>query len=353
MYRHILERILAAFCALAGVCFASPLNAENPNSTTASALGQERPSRIQVLKSDEAWQLLSVDPENPGQSLPAWARALATPLPRTTGNMLKLDYLHRVDSPLDAKLRAKIRWVAGHANRCAFSEHYALADLRRAGADQAEIDALVKRAEAGSKSETSLLQFAHTLTLDGSAVTDKEVATLIADYREKQVMAMVLLIAYANFQDRLLLTLGLSDKDETSLEPIAVQAAKGKTKETTYQAAKREPIQAASVQSRLPAVHPDWSEFNFTQIQERLESQRSRKPRIKLPDAANAKKEGDSARPKRRTRVRWTLVCMTYQPQLSKAWFACMGSFRRESKQDRVFEESLFWVITRSLQCFY
>ena len=28
-------------------------------------------------------------------------------------------------------------------------------------------------------------------------------------------------------------------------------------------------------------------------------------------------------------------------------------SFGEEAKQDRVFEESLFWVVTRSLACFY
>jgi hypothetical protein len=30
-----------------------------------------------------------------------------------------------------------------------------------------------------------------------------------------------------------------------------------------------------------------------------------------------------------------------------------MRAFREDSRQDRVFEETLFWVITRSLHCFY
>jgi hypothetical protein len=42
-----------------------------------------------------------------------------------------------------------------------------------------------------------------------------------------------------------------------------------------------------------------------------------------------------------------------YQPELAAGWFACLGAFNRDAKQDRVFEESLFWVITRSLHCFY
>ena len=52
-------------------------------------------------------------------------------------------------------------------------------------------------------------------------------------------------------------------------------------------------------------------------------------------------------------RIRWSLVCMGYQPELTLAWFACTRAFAEEAKQDRVFEESLFWVVTRSLQCFY
>ena len=34
-------------------------------------------------------------------------------------------------------------------------------------------------------------------------------------------------------------------------------------------------------------------------------------------------------------------------------WIKTTRTFGSESKQDRVFEESLFWVVTRSLRCFY
>jgi hypothetical protein len=45
--------------------------------------------------------------------------------------------------------------------------------------------------------------------------------------------------------------------------------------------------------------------------------------------------------------------CIGYQPELAAAWSACTRAFGREANQDRVFEESLFWVVTRTLQCFY
>ena len=52
-------------------------------------------------------------------------------------------------------------------------------------------------------------------------------------------------------------------------------------------------------------------------------------------------------------KIRWSLVCMGYQPELTLAWLHAMRTFGEESKQDRVFEETLFWVVTRSLNCFY
>ena len=58
-------------------------------------------------------------------------------------------------------------------------------------------------------------------------------------------------------------------------------------------------------------------------------------------------------KPEKPVRIRWSLVTMGYQPELAAAWSACTRAFGQEAKQDRVFEESLFWVVTRSLRCFY
>ena len=41
------------------------------------------------------------------------------------------------------------------------------------------------------------------------------------------------------------------------------------------------------------------------------------------------------------------------RPSLALAWSACTRAFGEEAKQDRVFEESLFWVVTRQIHCFY
>src|SRR5262249_43155093 len=93
-------------------------------------------ARLPLPGDAQAWKRLPARARPP---LPAWARALAGPLPRTTAAMLRLDYLHRARNPLDARLRAKVRWVAARANGSAYGQAYALADLKRAGASAAEV----------------------------------------------------------------------------------------------------------------------------------------------------------------------------------------------------------------------
>ncbi len=174
--------------------------------------GKAKPaaSLVPLLKDEEAWKRLPPAEKGANQPLPSWALALADTLPQTTSRMLELDYLQREKSPLDPKLRAKMRWVAAHANRCGYGETYALADLRRAGADETTIKALTGDRANWPADERAALTFARKLTLNADQVTDDEVTDLIKAYGEKKVVAMVLMLAYANFQDRLVTTLGLT-----------------------------------------------------------------------------------------------------------------------------------------------
>lgn len=151
---------------------------------------------------------MPVEPRT-GETLPSWARILAGQTPRMAAGLLHLDFVHRAHSPLDPKLRPEMRWVAAHANHCAYSEAYALADARRAGLDDAGIDAL-RRADYSKlpAAEKAALEFARKMTVNSYSVTDPEFATLVKAYSEKNAAAMVMLMAYSNFQDRFLLCLG-------------------------------------------------------------------------------------------------------------------------------------------------
>lgn len=309
---------------------------------------------LPVLDDESAWRRLPPLEQGQRQRLPVWARMLVDSLPRTTAAMLELDALHRAHSPLGVILALKVRWTVAKANRCPYSIACAEADLRRAGFDDAGLASLVGDAAGLSHNERMTLDFARRLTLVADMITNEEVARLGEIYGDKNLTALVLLIAHANFQDRFLLALGAVAKLGAPLPPLDVRFAKvGKDGGISV------PERLLPETSTAPAVpesidDPEWRSLDFAALQRNLDAQRERPGRIRVPDweevAATLPVE---QRPKHPVHIRWSLVCRGYQPELAAGWGACTRNFAEESKQDRVFEESLFWVITRTIHCFY
>lgn len=353
-------------------------------------LDRQRQERFVALTNDEAWKRLPPAEKGAGWPLPAWARVLAASLPHTTAGMLELECLHRTKSPLSPILRAKVRLAVARANRCAYSEAYAADDLQRAfehptlrklvpgDINLTKMIARELRLADDSKDVSSLeravLAFARKLTQAAYTVTDAEVEELtqllgeeeltrrlgsavFAERRElvrslgqEQLVALVLLVAYANFQDRLLLALDVPVEPGGPLPPEDIRFRKGAVTSAVRPGRK----DTASPNGNPPPTDAAWLALNFDQLQQRMEQQRSRPARIRVPTWEEASR---SLPPERRagrpTAIRWSLVCYGYQPELTAAWLGTMGTFGQEARQDRVFEESLFWVITRELQCFY
>jgi len=309
-------------------------------------------SRVPVLAEEDAKRKLPRMEHGGDQPLPVWARVLAAPLPNTTAAMLRLDYLHRAKSPLDPVLRGKVRWTAAHLNRCSYSEAYASADLRRAGVRDEDIRALAGELANLPEQERAALVFARKMTLDAATVTDDEMARLRQLHGDKNVVALTLLLAYASFQDRLLGALGVDVEPDGPYPPREVIVAK----DVRAAAPERPRLQdrAAASSSGLFA-DAEWTALEFGDLQKAMEAQRARPTRIPVPTWEEARKslppESYANRPP--LRIQWSLVCLGYQPELASAWSACTRAFAEDSKQDRVFEELLFWVVTRSLRCFY
>ena len=86
-----------------------------------------------------------------------------------------------------------------------------------------------------------------------------------------------------------------------------------------------------------------------------MAAQSERAPRVPVPtfEAVKAALPPDTFGPGRTVKVRWSLTVMGYQPAVAQAWLNCLRTFEAEAKQDRKFEESAFWVVTRSVDCFY
>jgi alkylhydroperoxidase family enzyme len=325
-----------------------------PERTTAPAklTPAGRQSRLPTLTDEEAWRHLPAAEAGAGRPLPAWARALAAAMPRTTAAMLELDYLQREKSPLGSRLRGLMRWAVAHANRCAYSEAYALADLRRAGVGDAILRSLTGEQAGLSAEEAKALAFARKLTLEADALTDAEMAQLMKTRGERQVVAMVLLVAYANFQDRLVLALGLPLEEGGPLPPLDVRFARAATAGEPKAPPRPAPQETALPEGARRGNDVAWSPADFERLQQAMNGQRARQPRIAVPSWEEVRKQLPM-QPPRPVRIRWSLVCIGYQPDLALGWSACTRAFGEEVKQDRVFEESLFWIVTRTLNCFY
>jgi alkylhydroperoxidase family enzyme len=277
--------------------------------------------------------------------LPEWAKVLAGPLPKTTARMLELDYLHREKNPLGPVLAARIRGVVATALGSTYGDQTALADLRRAGLSSQELFKGVNFSPA----ELAAFSFAKKLTEEGHAITDAEFAGLLKHYGPEKVTAIVHTVAYANFHNRILLALGI--KGESPVLPAV--PAKFDFDGWKTPAPSRPPWDdVKTVTTEGPHVRVDWSEHNFDHLNSTLEKQKERKLRIPLPDKSVF--AGLAGREKQQAEtISWMTVSAGYQLEMTRAWFACLAAYYEEASLDRVFGNSVFWVVTRTNDCFY
>jgi alkylhydroperoxidase family enzyme len=305
--------------------------------------------RVPLLSDAEVWDRLPDAESTKSGRLPSWAQALARALPQTTAATLEVDYVQRTRSPLDPKLRAQVRWAAARANRSPYGEAYALADLRRAGADENEIAALQDDWKHLSESRRLAVEFAHKLTLHAYRITDEEVAALRAHHGDRNTVALVQCVAYANFQDRLVLSLGLPVEEDGPLPPIAVPFRK------PYQGGGAAPPRRSSAEPSSQRVSAaEGTRLDFDLLRAATEAQKERAPRIPVPSMEEVRRLLPPTFTADWTlKINWSRVCLGYQPELALAWTNAPRTFAAESKQDAIFEESLFWVVTSSLHCYY
>lgn len=320
--------------------------AAEPSSPDAAAF-------VPLLSEEAARAALPPRQRDRGQKLPAWARALAGPLPRTTAAMLELDLLHRARTPLDPRLAGKLRYATARANRCEYAQAYALADLAREGVDPMAI-AKLQTGDWREDEHEAEMKFATRIALNANRATDAEVADLIARRGEAETTGIVLLLAYANFHQRLVQTLGIAVEEEGPLPPVDVRFEDLSAPGGITAPPRTLPDPAPT---DVPDELPDddaWKALSFEQLQANKGSQQERSSRIRIPkwdDVRGFLDPGRSAGPP--LRVTWSLVCVGYQPAMARAWGACTRAFARDAAQDRAFEETLFWVHTRALECFY
>ncbi len=302
---------------------------------------------------DEVWLQLPTPTAGRDLPLPNWAKAVAGHLPKTAAALLQLDYAQRTKSPLDSKLRAKMRFEVAKVNRCEYAKRTALLDLLHAGATSDELLRLVSGVDAWLPDEQEPLSFAQKLSTDAARVPDAEFDKLVQRFGPRETAAMVLLVAYGNFQDRLLLGLGIEAEGSAPLPPLKIEFDPSVFQAQPILPPNRpfEPLLVGGID----VIQDDgaWGEISYAELQRRLVGQKERNQRLPVPtwdEVAPKLPPSFAARP---TRIVWNLVCLGYVPELAVPWSLTTRTMWAEAPQDRVFEESLFWVQTRALQCNY
>ncbi len=332
------SRVFGVLLAAAWLGWAGPSPAADPPAVP----------RFPFLDNDEAWDRLPR--ANP--PLPAWARTLAVSLPRTTVAMLALDHLHRANNPLGPVLAGQVRWAAADALRCEYAKRYAEADLRRAGWTDKDLKRLAGNPPDLLAPECAVMAFARKLTLAGHAVTDAEVAELLQLYGAEKVVAIVHTVAHCNFQDRIFLALRVEVEPGGPLPPLDVRLDPAKRAKLAAPA--RVPWEEARKGKAAPGFEdrPDWDERTPLDLGKAVQRQKERQSRIPMPTPEQLARIPPEGR-EQASRIVWNTVSSGYQPVMTKAWFDTGRAFGEEANLDRVFGNSLFWVVTRTNDCFY
>ena len=325
----------------------------------------------------EAWASLPVADTGRSTPLPTWARKLARTLPHTTAALLELETLYRMD-PLtlpvntdsaDTKktsgpqLAGVARYSVAAYHKSAYGTAVAIADLKRANS-QSIIDAMEKNPKELPPLEYEVFVFARQMAELGQSVTDEQYRSLQTKLGDEAMVGLVLRIAHGCFQDRLLWSLGIASIADGNSEPIYIHFVDSMPNGANTPSAAREDREellvsiARDKQIDAPNSLPEedakaLKNLGFKTIQQMLENQRERNPRIAVPDWDSISPKLPPGLYRRPLQIRWSRVVVGYQPKLGPAWIKCLRVFEQEAHQDRVFEESVFWVVTRGLKCYY
>ena len=306
------------------------------------AMAAEPPPRLSLLSNGDAWRKLPGAPPVV-EPLPAWARALAGWQPITTARMLELDALHRTGDRLDSRFRAVVRWAAADANRCDYAKAMAAADYDRATGHRAGLAAVMKDTEALPEVDRLGAAFARRMMRNAAGVTDAEVKRLIELLGDERMVALVALVAHASFQDRVFLALAIQPESGGVPAAVAAKFDRPPPKPPAKKAVAPNPAVAKAEAS------PAW-----LLARKGLEEQKRRPGRIAVPtNEAVAARMGKDHPGLWQNGIVWSRVCYGHQPALTDAWFDTSSAFRQEGDLDGLFTNSLFWVVTDSLNCFY
>lgn len=307
---------------------------------------------VAIPANQVAWSNLSKTNPLLDGTLPNWAKVMSKTLPATTAAMLELDYGFRSVDREQLKLFSLARLAVSQTNHSNYGMAYAAFDLMRCDFAVSQTIHDVDE-DRFSDLEKQVFQFARQMTIAARDVTNEQVYALKAKLGEERLVGLVLYIGYSNLIDRFTLSLNLPVESDGPLAPIDVHFVDSTPNGRNTKPAERVEKENAINLPSFVLAEQNWNELPIDTVRSKLDSQRNREARIRVPDWDEIKPKLPEGLYPRPLRIRWSRVVVGYQPKIGPAWIKCLRVFSVEAHQNQVFEESVFWVVTRGLQCFY
>ncbi len=318
---------------------------------------------LSPLSNDDAWQKLPAIESGRKTDLPIWARMLAAPMPRTTAALLELDLAHRTAGPVPMTLRHAMRWVTAHANHCDYAEAMALGDGMLSGFTKQQVAGLKDGSFSGwTDSDREALQFSLAMAVDSAGFPDAKFQKLVELFGERVVAAMVLHSAFANFQDRLLICLGCPGESGGTRSPVDVRFNRealvtamtppaSATLSATSAPAPSSPVANQSHTSLNDTI--TW--LSYDALQGQLELQRKRTTRLPIPDWSEISKKLPPGLMDQPSKIVWYQIVMGYADELAVPFEIYLRTAGSEISRnwDRILGNSIFWMVTDSINCPY
>lgn len=308
---------------------------------------------------EECWKLMPAAADGSQPKLPAWIRMVAKEMPKTAAAFLELDYAQRASGSVEPKLRAAIRWVAANANGCQYTMEVAAADAKRAGVTEEQWKSLIAGDRAGwSEQEKAAMDFALGMTQNSDGVTDQQFADLVKMFDERAVACMVLHMAYANFQDRLVNCLGVDMDQDEPFAPIAVRFSPDSLVKTTIAPSPNAPKTVGNPSGTPKDITNESEEYNwlpYSGLQDRLQIQRTRKTRLRIPDWQEFANKLPKGLMPAASDITWYKIAFGYADELAVPFEIYMRTAGSEisANWDRAFGNSIFWMVTEAIKCPY
>ncbi len=319
-----------------------------------------------AISNEQAWKLLPPSDGPRTEVLPIWARMMVSEMPRTTAAYLELDRSQRTLGAVAPSLRAACRYVAAKSNGCVYSLATARADGKSANVPTEKWASLEDDSwKAWTVEERLALEFAKQMAIDSDGIPDDLFRDLVSKFGEQAVACMVLHSAYASFQDRFLLCLQIGFDSSSGLLPVTarfdpaglVSTTTPPPKPTTNSSVALPTTSDSTAAIPKPSVKKsmEYTWLPFEGLQERLAQQRHRKTRLTIPEwdvIATKLPQGLMDRP---SAIVWYRIAFGYASELAVPFEIYMRTAGSEVSKnwDRIFGNSIFWIVTDAMKCPY